>query len=319
MSVLVSILIPAHRSALTIRAALESCISQSYPNIEIIVLNTGSTDHTSDLVKEFKDERIQLHENAENKGIAAARNQLLKLAKGEFIAWLDADDVMMPERIEKQLAFFNQCPETDIVGSWIRTDNAALPEKKFPVTHTDIHSCLWFKNCMVQPSVMSRNFYVKEQIFYDENFDNIAEDYELWYRLRDTKKFANIPEYLTLYHMTTGEELEKKKAAAHFNDKLNLLWQKKWQSIKQPLSDFEKQCFVAFLYSNKRPDKATIQALKNVLKTLVNDNMEGIDHLIIKYHYLRLWRNMDWADRIGHLQYLLYLSAWQDFKKHYLI
>lgn len=319
MSVLVSILIPAHHSALTIRAALESCISQSYPNIEIIVLNTGSGDHTVEVVRDFKDERIQLHESAENKGIAAARNQLLKLAKGEFIAWLDADDEMMPERIERQLAYFGQYPETDIAGTWIKTDNDELPERKLPTSHEQIYQYLWFKNCMIQPSIMSRNFYAKEGIYYDEVFANTAEDYELWYRLRDKKHFANIPEFLTLYHMTTGAELERKKKAGNFDNNLNTLWQKKWAAVKTEFEEKQKSSFVRFLYNNDDLDNDTLHEIRAVLYQLKKENNDPFYQLILKYHRLRLWRNMGGLQKLMHCYDLRYLSSWTDFKKHFLV
>lgn len=319
MSELVSILIPAYRSARTIRAAITSCCVQTYENIEIIVLNTGTVDHTAEVVKDIKDNRIQLHEYNENKGIAAARNQLLKLAKGTFIAWLDADDKMLPERIATQVAYFKDHPETDILGSWIWTDNEELPSKQLPTSHEDIYHCLWFKNCIIQPAVMSRNFYVNENIFYNEAFANTAEDYELWYRLRDKKRFANLPNYLTYYHMTTGAELEQKRTAGHFQENLDALWQIKWQSVKVQLNEEEKSGFVHFLYNNVSLDQVLARSILKVLKQLQKSNTDGFFHLIIRYHYLRLWRNMRLDGRLMHLPLLIHLREWSNFKKHYLM
>ncbi len=319
MSVLVSILIPAHHSALTIRACLQSCLTQTYKHIEVLVLNSISGDHTAEVVRDINDHRITLHETQENKGIAAARNQLLKLAKGEFIAWLDADDVMMPERIEHQLAFFDSHPETDIAGTWIKTDNEEVAEKRLPTQHEQIYHCLWFKNCIIQPSVMSRNFYVKEGIFYDEEFANTAEDYELWYRLRDYKRFANIPEFLTLYHMTTGEELERKKKAGRFNENLNALWQKKWQAIKTDMSELQKHHFINFLYRNERPDSETLKGIQKVLSVLKTENKDPFFQLILSYHHLRLWRNMQLMDKLKYIHELRHLNNWSAFKKYHLI
>ncbi|MFM6984423.1 MAG: glycosyltransferase family 2 protein [Chitinophagaceae bacterium] len=319
MSVLVSILIPAHHSALTIRASLESCLAQTHTHLEILVLNSISGDHTAEVIQDINDPRIALHETSENKGIAAARNQLLKLAKGEFIAWLDADDVMMPERIERQLAYFKAHPETDIAGTWIRTDHVEVPEKRLPTHHQQIYHCLWFKNCIIQPSVMSRNFYVQEGIFYDEEFANTAEDYELWYRLRDRKHFANIPEYLTLYHMTTGEELERKKKAGRFNENLSALWQKKWQAVSTEISEPQKLSFINFLYRNDCPDTDTLNGIRRVLSVLNEENKDPFFQLILSYHHLRLWRNMKLVDKMRHVYALRHLMKWSAFKKYHLI
>ena len=319
MSELVSILIPAYRSAQSIRAAIASCCSQTYENIEIIVLNTGTLDHTSEVVKDITDHRIHLHENTENKGIAAARNQLLKLAKGTFIAWLDADDKMLPERIATQVAYFKKHPDTDILGSWIWTDNENLPSKQLPIKHEDIYHCLWFKNCIIQPAVMSRNFYVKENIFYNEAFANTAEDYELWYRLRDKKRFANLPAYLTYYHMTTGAELDRKKEVGHFQENLNALWKIKWQDIGTALSHAEQTGFVHFLYNNQPLNLSEAGRILKVLQQLQKSRTDAFFHLIIKYHYLRLWRNMNPGSKLWQLNLLIHLKEWSNFKKHYLI
>lgn len=319
MSELVSILIPAYRSALTIRAAITSCCAQTYKNIEIIVLNTGNGDHTSEVVKDIKDDRIQLHESTENRGIAAARNQLLRLAKGDYIAWLDADDKMLPERIATQVDYFKKHPAIDIVGSWIWTDNEDLPSKHLPLHHDEIYHCLWFKNCMIQPAIMSRNFYIKENIFYNEDFANTAEDYELWYRLRETKRFANIPSYLTYYHMTTGQELERKKTLGRFQENLNALWQIKWQSAPIKFTEDEKAKFVHFLYNNQTLNPTEVRALLKVLNQLRTISRDKFYHLIIHYHYLRLWRNMTFSGKLRYLHLLLNLREWSNFKKHYLM
>lgn len=318
MSKLVSILIPTHNSALTLRSAIISCLNQSYDNIEIIVLDASSTDHTKEVVEDINNPKITFFVSNHN-GIAAARNQLLKLAKGDYIAWLDADDLMMPHRIRNQVQFLEDNTEVDIVGTWIHTDSDELPSKELPTSHDEISTCLWFKNCMIQPSILSKNFYVKENIYYDESFANSAEDYELWYRLRNTKRFANLPEYQILYHMTTGYELIQKKENNHFKQNIQLLWQKKWQDIPVEVDDSVKAIFIEFIYDNFKPDSNQLKQLKLILKTLRNINKDPFFNLILTYHELRLWRNMGWMDRLNHLANLNGLRKWQQFKAHHLI
>lgn len=172
---------------------------------------------------------------------------------------------------------------------------------------------------MIQPSIMSRNFYVKEGIYYDEAFANTAEDYELWYRLRDKKHFANIPEFLTHYHMTTGVELERKKKAGNFDNNLNALWQKKWTAIKTAFEEKQKSSFVRFLYYNEDLDKETARDIRFVIHQLKQENKDPFFQLILKYHRLRLWRNMGGIQKLMHCYDLRFLSSWTDFKKYFLV
>src|SRR4051812_30900964 len=123
MQNLVSILIPMYNASETITRALQSCLAQSYPNVEILVLDDASSDGSAAIVREFGNPKIRLYENIANAGIAASRNTLLSHAQGEFIAWLDADDVMSEDRMEEQVLFMRQNPDIDIAGSWILTDD----------------------------------------------------------------------------------------------------------------------------------------------------------------------------------------------------
>ena len=99
---LVSIIIPAFNAEMYIEDCLNSVINQTYQNIEIIVVNDGSTDLTLELVNSFNDPRIILI-NQENKGCSASKNQGLRIANGDFIQYLDADDFLSSDKIEKQV------------------------------------------------------------------------------------------------------------------------------------------------------------------------------------------------------------------------
>jgi glycosyltransferase involved in cell wall biosynthesis len=319
MQPMISILIPSYNASATIRSAILSCLSQTYQDFEIIVLNPGSKDHTNEIIESFDDKRLTLLQTENNTGIAASRNILLKAAKGQFIAWLDADDIMMPERLEKQLNYFEKFPETDILGTWISTDSDEVPIKRLPLKHNEIYHCLWFKNCMIQPSIMSRNFYLKEQCFYDENFANSVEDYELWYRLRNSKKLANLNEVLTHYHMTVGEELNLKKRHNNFDSNLHKLWEIKWRNYPVAVSESERKSFIKFLYENIEPDEHDIKASLNVIYQLNILEKDDFFRLLLSYHKLRLWRNMRIADKLRHLKILTHLKYWNEFKQRHLI
>ena len=125
---LVSIMMPAYNAELFIQSAIESILSQTYNNWELIIINDGSTDQTENIVKNFDDSRIRYYPQ-ENKGEAAARNLALSKTKGEFVAFLDSDDKYLPDFLEITVSFLSLNPEIDAVftdGWFINTQDQVL-------------------------------------------------------------------------------------------------------------------------------------------------------------------------------------------------
>ena len=313
MSELVSILMPVYNAESSIKKAIESCLLQTYANIEIVVLDNGSTDKSSEILKSINDPRLRLIKANDNLGIAAGRNLLLKEAKGEFIAWLDADDEMLDERIEKQVTHFTEHPELDLLGTWIYVVQNQI--KKAPLTHPEISTALWFKNCLYQPSMMSRNFYVIENIFYDENYSNTLEDYELWYRLRTKKTFGNLDTPLTHYKQTSGKELQDKKAEGNFDSNLYRLWAIKWQEIQEPIAEKDKLLFQNFLYQNEVLDSNETASILKTLDIIEKQFKNKTYSLICDFHRLRVWRNNKAIGKLLNLHLLLNIFQYTSIKK----
>jgi glycosyltransferase involved in cell wall biosynthesis len=116
---LVSIVIAAYNAEKYLRKAIESCLNQTYQNIEIIIINDGSTDKTHDIIEEYcaKDDRIRaVHQK--NSGVGASRNLGNGMAKGEYIVVMDADDIMYPNLIEEQISYLEKNLEVDAVSCW---------------------------------------------------------------------------------------------------------------------------------------------------------------------------------------------------------
>ena len=309
---LVSILMPAFNADSTIAIAIKSCLSQTYANIEILVLNDGSIDYTATEINKFGKIRVINHD--QNLGIANSRNRLLKEAKGEFIAWLDADDLMAKDRIEKQMDYLQKHPDIDIVGSWITTDSKVIAYKKLPTKSNLIKAHLWFKNCMVQPSILSKNFYVKEAIYYNSNFDYM-EDYELWYRLKSTKNFANVPAFLNKYHMPSTRNIEQKLALYNFETKLNLLWDTKWKSVRANLSPTQKIDFQNFLYNFNKvnwKEAANIKLVLSAIKTKENS-------LMVHYYRLLLFTRISFFKKLRYFSLLFSVVYYPLMKYKYLV
>lgn len=102
---LVSVIMPSYNTGGYIGAAIESVLSQTYDNLELIIVDDCSSDQTAEVVRSFTDSRIHYLENDKNVGAALSRNKALRMASGEWIAFLDSDDMWLPDKLEKQLAF----------------------------------------------------------------------------------------------------------------------------------------------------------------------------------------------------------------------
>jgi glycosyltransferase involved in cell wall biosynthesis len=199
---LVSVIMPVYNSEKYLKEAIDSILSQSYKNIELVIVNDGSTDSSKAIILRYSDSRIFLIENESNSGIVYSRNRGLEMASGEYVATLDSDDIALPERIEKQVGFLESNLVYGMCGTYyISIDsNGAIREKiKFPTENRDIVTYLTLGNCFCNSTVMVRSKIAKE-LKYREKFD-IVEDYELWYRISKQAKLFNLQFYGTLYRV----------------------------------------------------------------------------------------------------------------------
>ena len=203
---LVSVLISVYDgdTSLFVRESVESILNQSYDNIEIILIGDGLTKH--DLI--FEIEKLQGEYTAVlkyfpqdvNKGLAACMNEAIFLAKGVFLARMDADDIMNSQRIEKQVEFLYKYKEVDIVGSWViefNMDSGAEKLVSFPLKHDEMLKSFGKRNPVAHPSVMMRKEFFEKAGSYPIN-TNTDEDTILWLNaFVGGCKFANLEEPLT--------------------------------------------------------------------------------------------------------------------------
>ncbi len=295
---LISILIPVFNAEKTIERCLKSCINQTYLNIEIIVINDASTDDSENIIQNFNDSRIISLGNNTNLGIANTRNLLIKKAKGNYIAWIDADDFMAMKRIETQVGFLIKNPSVDICGSYIYlVDGFKTTKAKTFIKPEEIKSVLWFKNCMFQPSIMAKNFFVEENIFYNSDFDYV-EDFELWSRLRTTKKLANLPLYLTYYQ--NPENIGEKHKNYDFKLKLKAIIKEKFQTLNIKDST-ETQSWIKLIYDNLTLDSQDLLVLKNLFTQIADNNTDPFFKTMLAYLKLRVFFKIKNKDKIRNL------------------
>lgn len=202
--VLASVIIPVFNGEKTISETLESVLNQTCKNLEVIVVDDGSTDGTVNIVKRFKDPRIRI-KSFPNKGLAASRNRGARRAKGDFISFVDADDVWTPEKLSEQIAALENDLEAAVVYSW----NDFVDESSEFIRH-GIH-LTYHGN--IYPKLLARNFIengsnilVRRRVFdevgyFDESLTHI-EDWDFYFRLAAAYKFVCAPKVHVLYRVS---------------------------------------------------------------------------------------------------------------------
>lgn len=221
----VTVLMPVYNGGKYLREAFESILNQTFTDFEFLVINDGSTDASAEIIESYADTRIRFVQNDANLGLIATLNKGLDLARGEYIARMDQDDISLPERLAKQVAFMESHPEVGVCGTWLMVSS----EKKNYIQKYSIYSeeikCSMLYYCGVaHPSVIIRkNIILQNHLYYDENYAN-AEDYELWVRFFNHAQFANLPEALLRYHicstqMSSVYEKEQKRTASRVREK----------------------------------------------------------------------------------------------------
>ena len=195
----VSVLVPIYRTREDfLRAAIDSILRQTFRDFELILLDDCPEDSREAVVRSYDDKRIVYLKNDRNLGITPSRNRLIDLAKGEYLAIFDHDDVSLPLRLERQVAYLDAHPEVGVVSSWTGTVGGGRivrnPERDEDIRITLMWDCpVTHSAAMIRKSVLTGN-----GIRYEEYFSP-AEDYGLWCRLVPVTKFHNIPEVLFEY------------------------------------------------------------------------------------------------------------------------
>ncbi len=179
---LVSVLLSTYNSESTIEESLISLLNQTYKNLEILIVDDGSTDNTEEICKKFQlsDERILLFSNKKNIGLTKSLNSLAQKASGSLIARQDADDVSLPERIEKQIQFMNK-KKLDAVTtrSLVKQNNKKRPGISFYIPNKLLINR---KNPFIHGTLIIKKNIFKDIGYYDERF-YYAQDYKLFYDL----------------------------------------------------------------------------------------------------------------------------------------
>jgi glycosyltransferase involved in cell wall biosynthesis len=261
MHPLVSVILPCYNAEAYIAASVQSILNQTHTNIELIVIDDASTDQTVPVIRNIADNRLQLIEKPANTGYTDSLNMGLSLARGTYIARMDADDISEPTRLAKQVAYFETHPEVVLCGCWI----TLIPQQTvftYPVEHFSIVEELFSRNSFAHPSVMFRKSIVDQHTLrYDRTFEP-TEDYELWTRMMMLGEVYNIPEPLLEYR-THGQQISNYKSTLQKQNRMRTRLQLLQKLTEKPLPDelLEEH------FDNTEPAIKRLEALSHKLST----------------------------------------------------
>ncbi|MBW4603103.1 MAG: glycosyltransferase family 2 protein [Calothrix sp. FI2-JRJ7] len=219
-SPLVSVIIPAYNAETFIKRTLDSILSQTYTNIEVLVVDDGSLDGTADILKSFvqKDSRVKLLQQS-NRGVAAARNLAIEKSSGEYIAPIDADDIWYPQKLEKQVQCLLEAdPSVGLVYAW--SVNIDEDDIIYEIPDTEYHRDFYSAEGTVYPLLVYTNFIgcasvplIRRSCFEKVGGYNCklkahnaqgCEDWDICLRIAEHYKFRVVQEFLIGYRRVRG-------------------------------------------------------------------------------------------------------------------
>ena len=200
----VSVVMPVHNGGVYLRHAVDSILAQTFPDLEFVIIDDGSTDSTADVLRHYEtaDRRVRVY-HQEKAGLVASLNRGCRKARASYIARMDADDIAFPDRLARQVEFLDTHPLVAVVGSAVVRIDAAGREIKrnvCPTSHAEIVEALREYTCFTHPSVMLRADALAAVGGYREAYQ-AAEDYDLWVRLSERYELANLSDPLLYYRV----------------------------------------------------------------------------------------------------------------------
>jgi len=204
---------PAYCAASHLKESIESILAQTFTDFEFLILDDASSDTTGEIIKHYarKNPRIVALRNEKNLGISKTRNALLAHARGEYVAWQDADDIALSHRLATQLAYMETHPEVGISGGSLLffDGNRDLSVRRYAHHDAQLRAQVLRQSPVSQPTAIIRRSVLEKTGVFDESLPQ-AEDLDLSLRIGRFAKFGNVPQVLLKYRFHSDSVTTKK-------------------------------------------------------------------------------------------------------------
>ena len=305
---LVSVVMPVYNSKAYLNEALDSIRAQTYVNWECLVINEfGSNDGSSDIVQNFakEDSRFRLIQNETRLGLADSLNYGIHMARGKYIARLDADDLAYPTRFEKQVAFMEQHPDTAVCGTWQRHFGPDIEWVHRPSCQAEQckANLLFFCDLCHSTLMLRREFFQQHHLKYNREYQ--AEDFELWTRVVRDGKIENLPEVLGDYRWD-GNNISAAKQSSLHEESGKIVAKSLLDNLGIQLTDQERVllCNWHNPVEDLQNRNAAYQILKNVLERIyeANETIKFYDPQCLLNAIYAKWRWVRYYDPFNDIQ-----------------
>lgn len=201
-----SVVMTTYNASRHLRETIEGILAQTFADFEFVIVDDCSSDDTVAIIEGYRDPRIRLIRNPENKGISATRNIGIDAARGDYLAALDHDDISLPERLARQVAFLDAHPRAVLVGTAAKLlENGRIRDYYAPVTEPHLLWWTLFTRCpLIHSSICMRVKTLRDHGLHYRQEYHYAEDFDLYHRLAEIGDLACLPERLTIYREHGG-------------------------------------------------------------------------------------------------------------------
>jgi glycosyltransferase involved in cell wall biosynthesis len=201
----VSVVMPVYNTSKYLHAAIDSILCQTFQDFEFIIIDDASTDNSAEIIKSYSDSRIILIEKPKNTGYTDSLNMAIKLAKGNYVARMDADDISLKNRFEKQVNYMEEHPDVLVLGTFYKVINSESVVA-VPISYEEAKVVSIMHVPVAHPTVfIRRNVFTGFNLVYDKAYEP-AEDYHLWTRIIEIGKIENLPEVLLHYRRHENQQ-----------------------------------------------------------------------------------------------------------------
>lgn len=320
---LVSVLMPVFNAEKFVEEAAQSILLQSFPDLELIAIDDGSTDQSKAILDRIRqrDGRVTLI-SRENRGLVDSLNEGIDLARGEWVARMDADDISLPHRLQRQLEWLRESG-ADICGSWIQPFGGSDQRiMKYPQTDAAIKIEMLFASPFAHPTVMMRTA-IARALKYDKAWEKV-EDFDLWDRARANQcKMANIPEVLLNYRqhgrqVSTADHDRQNTMAQKILYRVAAEFSSQWQLdlgiLEQLIGLRGRNIYDIDMDSADRAAESLIEKTSGEAREVVADHLARLyfraagSHSRVAERWRNIWQKFDYRPSVK-IQVALWLAG----------
>jgi glycosyltransferase involved in cell wall biosynthesis len=306
----VTVLLPVYNASLFLKEAIESVLAQTFTDFELLIINDGSTDRSEEIILSYSDSRIRYEKNETNLRLIATLNKGIDLAKGEFIARMDADDICMPSRLEKQVAYMDANPDVGVLGTWVHTLGLEKDyQVRFKQGHDEIRFRLFLSNYIHHPTVLlRRSVLVDHNVKYGDYLH--IEDYEMWVRMSKYCKIDILPEVLLQYRVH-GQNISQlnKEFQQDYSAQIRKM---QIDELQVNYTSIELDAYECFLKDIKFENADSFMHLSKFLNKLIkanNDKKVFSPIVFNSFFSKRFWDSITVNTKLGPSIYLAYKQS----------